>query len=169
MFKLHWHQDHVVKLAFKFFGPFQVIQRVGVVAYKLKLPAGCSLNPVFHVSLLKKMVGKHVQVTPVVPNELVALQYLEKVLQKRVVSRGHRSIVLVLVKWSHMPESLATLKDFEAIKQQFPSAAWGQAAPQKVGDVTVQPLVDPEDSRMGRRRSSRPRKPNKNVIGNEWM
>jgi len=38
------------KLAFKFFVPFQVISRVGDVAYKLKLSEDLAIHPVFHVS-----------------------------------------------------------------------------------------------------------------------
>ena len=61
--KLHPYQQHSVfprafqKLASRFYSPYQVEQRIGNVAYKLKLPEGSCIHPIFHVSLLKKKIG----------------------------------------------------------------------------------------------------------------
>ena len=95
------------KLAYKFFGPFPVIAKIGKVAYKLQLPAHSQIHPVFHVSQLKKAVSSSLAPTAI-PANSDGLQIPEKILGKLMHPDGLKLTAQVLVKWSGMDDSLAT-------------------------------------------------------------
>ncbi|WVZ81560.1 hypothetical protein U9M48_028917 [Paspalum notatum var. saurae] len=155
------------KLAYKFFGPFTITDRVGKVAYKLALPASSSIHPVFHVSQLKAAAPSHVSVSPSVPDDIDIPRFPEIVLQRRVFTRGLRPRHQVLIQWSNWPASLATWDDEVSLRQAFPFApAWGQASAQQGGNVTH--FSDQENLVGGPRRSTRTRKPSTLVSGDEW-
>ena len=178
------------KLAFKFFGPYRILARVGHVAYRLELPASSSVHPVFHVSQLKKSVGKSHSVTSHPPSEVILWSVPERILQTRSINKGTRSITQGFVLWSNLPRSLATWEDLEFLRQQFPRAAvWDRLGAQGRGGVTTgpapvtSPAMDAEDGREllaedglktqemngpQLRRSSRPRVANRRVTGAEW-
>jgi hypothetical protein len=114
------------KLAYKYYGPYRVLARVGKVAYRLDLPATSRIHPVIHVSQLKRAIGPGDQVQPTLPVSNPGLQVPFKVLQRHVCLKGGSSISQVLVQWSSMTEDLATWEDSEALRQHFPAAdAWG--------------------------------------------
>ena len=122
------------KLAFKFFGPYQILSKMGAVAYKLKLPASSMVHPVFHVSQLKKLVGQHHEVTADIPDHTFQWSVPETIIQRRCITKGTNKIQQVLIKWSNMLVSLATWEDMEPLRQQFPEAAvWGQSTSQERG------------------------------------
>jgi hypothetical protein len=171
------------KLAFRFFGPFQIIQRVGNVAYKLKLPDSAMIDPVFHVSQLKQAIGgKHQVVTlpdETLPDDCHGFHVPELILSKKMVGHGRRIVQKVLVKWSSLPASLATWEDAEALRRQFPAApAWGQAVSYGGGNVSttmhesvgIEDDVQAESPRLlvGRRAGVRVRRPSVRVSGPKW-
>jgi hypothetical protein len=119
------------KLAFKFFGPYEVLEKIGQAADKLDLPEHGLIHPVFHVSQLKPFTADY----PPVFTELPTLVDLgaqdlqpERLLHRRLVKKGNNAVPQVLVKWTNLPEESATGEDYYVVKQRFPHAvAWGQA------------------------------------------
>lgn len=55
------------KLSIKYYGPFQIIHKVGPVAYRLQLPPDCIMHDVFHVSLLEAKIKNKYSATPILP------------------------------------------------------------------------------------------------------
>ncbi|GJV27604.1 putative mitochondrial protein [Tanacetum coccineum] len=82
--KLQPHRQVSVRLGNpRYYGPFQVIQRVGQVVYKLELPSSSLIHPVFHVSQLKKYKGPIPNSTAVLPQcntegEMISLPVCSK-------------------------------------------------------------------------------------------
>ena len=46
------------KMGKRYFGPFEITEELGKVAYRLKLPDDAKIHLVFDVSVLKKLVDK---------------------------------------------------------------------------------------------------------------
>lgn len=73
-----------------------MLQKIGQVAYKLDLPTGSLIHPVFHVSLLKKRVGSKYFVS----TELLRLGtegqfivYPIAILDRRTIKRRNVAVV----------------------------------------------------------------------------
>ncbi|WVZ95213.1 hypothetical protein U9M48_041007, partial [Paspalum notatum var. saurae] len=166
------------KLAFKYFGPYEVLACIGTAAYRLKLPSHTTIHPVFHVSQLKPFVSSSSKVLPHLPDDLSLPRVPVRVLQTRAIKKRGAVTDQVLVQWSGWPSELATWEDLISLKQTFPFApAWGQAATQGGGNVSSQDdqgvQVD-EDTRkedeasVRPRRSRRARVPSSLVTGPQW-
>ncbi|WVZ54264.1 hypothetical protein U9M48_005089 [Paspalum notatum var. saurae] len=123
----------IQKLAFKYFGPYEVLARINTAAYRLKLPSHTTIYPVFHVSQLKPFVLSSSQVLPHLLDDmsLPRIPVRSSVADKSDQEEGcsDRLTDQVLVQWSGWPSELATWEDLISLKQTFPFAlAWGQAA-----------------------------------------
>jgi hypothetical protein len=111
------------KLAARFYGPFQILERVGEVAYKLQLPEQSKIHPVFHVSLLKKAVGDY-EIQGALPKELEVVIDEEicpvKVLGRRVTVKEGVTTQQSLIQWKGKSIDDVTWEDDVIIRGQFP-------------------------------------------------
>ncbi|TYK14530.1 Transposon Ty3-I Gag-Pol polyprotein [Cucumis melo var. makuwa] len=104
------------KLSPKFSRPYKVIEKIDPVAYKLELPFGTSVHPVFHVSQRKKMIGEHVNVHS-------TTQYLTETHEWKVVPeeglecQKHKSGNWeVLISWEGLLKHEATWERYEELQ-----------------------------------------------------
>jgi len=90
-------------------GPFIVKEKTSPVNYKLDLPRGCRVNPVFHVSQLEPYRENAQQFedrqraeapAPIFDDDQVPKWPVEAILDRKVETAGSRRIVKYLVKWT---------------------------------------------------------------------
>ncbi|GAU46468.1 hypothetical protein TSUD_402350 [Trifolium subterraneum] len=97
------------KLAPRYIGPYQILKRVGSVAYQLALPPSMSrMHDVFHVSQLRKFIPD-----PFVPVELESIDLQPdltyqpdpiRVVDRDVKALRNKKIPVVKVEWSRAPD-----------------------------------------------------------------
>lgn len=97
------------------------MEKVGKVVYRLRLPDGSKIHPVFHVSQLKQALGASVQVTALPPSFLVNGEVViepEKVLETRYKADGRLE---VLVQWVGLPHHETSWVLGWELHNQFPA------------------------------------------------
>ncbi|XP_060974158.1 uncharacterized protein LOC133039313 [Cannabis sativa] len=113
------------KLSPRFIGPFEILEKVGQVAYRLALPPSLlAVHNVFHVSMLRKYVSDPMHVLSYETLELQPdLSYDEQPVQildrKEKVLRT-KTILLVKVLWRNSKVEEATWELETDIKTQHP-------------------------------------------------
>ena len=113
------------KLSPRCIGPYEVIEKVGPVAYHLALPPELEkIHNVFHVSMLRRYRSDP---SHVVSSETIELRpdlkYEEKpvkILAWEVKELWNKKIPLVKVLWSNHKTEEATWESEEAMRQQYP-------------------------------------------------
>jgi len=107
------------KLSPRYAGPYQVLERVGDVAYRLRLPEGARIHDVFHVGVLKPFHGTPPTSTPALPplQHGRPLQAPEKVLRAKL----RRGVWFILVQWTGLPSAEATWEPLEAFREAHPT------------------------------------------------
>lgn len=151
--KLQPYRQHSVakplsaKLAPRYYGPFEILERVGPVAYKLRLPEGSRVHNVFHVSLLREFVAGTGDVDGVkLPPEFVGSRPVVRpvaLLEERVSWREGKPEKQGLVSWED-DDSTPSWEPMEEICRRFPDIHLvGKAIPIGGGVDTGPPITPP--------------------------
>ena len=111
------------KLSPRFYGPYQVVECLGTVAYRIALPVDSWIHPVFHVSQLKKQLGRSDHATqelPQVQDDGKLLFEPAAILDFRWSKAGKKVLQEALVHWMGTASEDATWESFPELQQQFP-------------------------------------------------
>ncbi|KAA0046759.1 pol protein [Cucumis melo var. makuwa] len=113
------------KLSPHFVGPFEILERIGPVAYRLALaPAFSAVYDVFHVSMLRKYVADPTQVVDFEPLHIYEnLSYKEQpveILAREVNMLCNRGIALAKVLWRNHGDEEATWQREDDMRAQYP-------------------------------------------------
>ncbi|MCO5571313.1 hypothetical protein L7F22_025051 [Adiantum nelumboides] len=127
------HQKFYAKLAKRFYGPFQILQKINSTAFRLKLPDHWHIHNAFHASLLKPYKGTPpaapIEEDPPEFDEMEEILRPEKILKHEdKVLRTGKILRRYLVKFANYPdedarwmqepqlkESLALLQEYKAM------------------------------------------------------
>ena len=97
------------------------------------------LHPVFHVSLLKKKIGRKTVARiapPKVNAEEQPLICPAAILDKRIIKRNNQVVTQLLVEWCNLGRDNATWEDYSILITQFPKFdPWGQGSAEGQGIV----------------------------------
>ena len=113
------------KLQPRYVGPYEILERIGRVAYRLDLPPSeTRIHPVFHISQLKKY---HHDPSHVLPIETLPLEpdlsYVEipmEVTGRKIKVLRNREIPLVKVLWKNHNVLESTWEREDEIRAKYP-------------------------------------------------
>ena len=113
------------KLNPRYVGPFEILERIGNLAYRVALPPHLSaVHNVFHVSTLRKYVSNPSHVLSYESQELAPdLSYEEKpvkILQREERKLRRRAISMVKVQWANQTEREATWETEADMRARYP-------------------------------------------------
>ena len=114
LLKLHPYRQQTVfkreyhKLASRFYGPYEILEKIGPVAYKPHLPAESHIHLIFHVSLLKRYytntdVDKHNTEIPSFSEDREVLLTPQVVIDHHWIKQGAQMVEESLVHWKYLP------------------------------------------------------------------
>ncbi|GJZ91468.1 putative reverse transcriptase domain-containing protein [Tanacetum coccineum] len=113
------------KLAPRYVGPFEILKRIGLVAYRLRLPEELSsVHDTFHVSNLKKCLADanlHVSLNEIkIDKTLRFVEELVEIMDREIRNLKRSKIPLVKVHWNSKRGPEFTWEREDHMKSKYP-------------------------------------------------
>nr|GEY10494.1 putative reverse transcriptase domain-containing protein [Tanacetum cinerariifolium] len=113
------------KLAPRYMGPFEIVERVGLVSYRLRLPQELScVHDVFHVSNLKKCIADTDLQVPLeeikVDDKLYFVEEPVEIVDRQVKKLKRSWILIVKVRWDSRRGAEFTWEREDQFKTKYP-------------------------------------------------
>ena len=135
------------KLDYKKLGPFKILEKIGLVAYRLQLPPTMNIHNVFHVSLLEPFQENNLasrplpKLSPIIVNDQQEFE-VEAILDSRLIHRQGQ----YLVHWKRFATSEATWEPAShLINSPELIAEFHSLFPSKPGPFTPVPRFPPQE------------------------
>jgi hypothetical protein len=115
------------KLSPRFIGPFEILERVGEVAYRLALPPSLAgVHDVFHVSQLRRYIPDPSHILDhsdlrIEPDHTF-VEHPIQILDRRVKKLRNREVPLVLVQWARREPEEATWETEDSLRASYGTA-----------------------------------------------
>jgi hypothetical protein len=112
------------KLAPRHFGPYEITEICGPVAYRVRLPPQlAAIHDIFHISQLKKCIRVPTKIVEqkeilVEPN-LSYVEYTIKVLDQKESITRRKVVKMYKIQWSHHTEEKATWETESYLNKNF--------------------------------------------------
>ena len=156
--------DSHPKLTKRFFGPFQITQRVGPVAYQLQLPPHSRMHPVFHCSLLKPChnpsdTGDTVELPPSsIDNDPLISPLV--ILNTKWDTETDPPRLRVLVQWKGLHPDDATWESWDELKAEYhlEDKVLFEAQGNVTNEVPQSPLTETQTEQLLTEKNQRQRK-----------
>ncbi|XP_043694669.1 uncharacterized protein LOC122645431 [Telopea speciosissima] len=113
------------KLSPRYIGPYEILKRIGAVAYQLALPPSLEgVHNVFHISMLKKYVPNPTHILTAEPIQLETdMSYKEQpeeILWRKEHKLHNRTVAYVKVRWRNHVLEEASWEREEEMRERYP-------------------------------------------------
>ncbi|KAI3692762.1 hypothetical protein L6452_32584 [Arctium lappa] len=107
-----------------FLGPFTILEKIGLQAYKLDLPTEMNgIHPTSHVCYLRKCLAEEESVIPFleirVDNRNHCVEEPEDILESKRKKLCHKEVTMIKVQWKHHRGANVTWESEEDMRKRY--------------------------------------------------